>query len=176
MLEDRPTTAESSVIGGANRAQRRLTAYARARMLLLYGGWRRGTSYDIVRNALALLLLIAAALKAYQLATAPVREIDLFSSRWFLVVTVEFELALGIWLIGGQSPRQTRLVAFGCFAALGGVSLFRAFRGDSSCGCFGSVEVSPWLVAIVDAGAAAALLSCTPSKAAKGQPQSYSQY
>ncbi len=124
----------------------------------LLGGWRRIAPYDALRIALALILLVAAALKGRQLATAPVAETDWFSPRWFLIAIVEFELAFGLWLLGGQFPRQTRRLTLFCFALFGGISLFRALRGDSSCGCFGAVSASPWLIAVVDGAAVLTLL------------------
>ena len=56
---------------------------------------------DIVANLLAALLLIAAALKGWQLLTEPVANSDIWSYRPFLIFTVAFELALGLWLLSG---------------------------------------------------------------------------
>ena len=59
------------------------------------------TGFDVVRVALALILLVAAALKGHQLATEPVANKDIFSYRWSLIAMVEFELVLGLWLLSG---------------------------------------------------------------------------
>ena len=56
----------------------------------------RVASYDAVRIILGLILLTAAALKGQQLATEPVAESSLFTSRWLLICVVEFELFFGL--------------------------------------------------------------------------------
>lgn len=136
-------------------------------------GWLRSgyrVPYDAVRIALGLLLLVAAALKGYQLATEPVLapHVDgpwwatgltaLLASRWLLLGAVEFELFFGLWLLAGLYPRQTRALAIGCFALFAAVSLFKALSGAASCGCFGKVAVSPWLTLALDIFAAVVLL------------------
>lgn len=52
--------------------------------------------YDLVRMILATVLLTAAALKAHQLATEPVVNNSPLTSRWFLILEVEFELVFGL--------------------------------------------------------------------------------
>ena len=60
--------------------------------------------YDMVRIGLGVLLLTAAALKGHQLATEPVAETGLLTSRWFLIGVVEFELFFGLCLLAGLYP------------------------------------------------------------------------
>ena len=48
-------------------------------------------SWDLVRALLGLVLLVAAALKCYQLATGPLAESSVLTSRWFLLAIVELE-------------------------------------------------------------------------------------
>ncbi len=48
------------------------------------------TPYEIVRVALALILLTAAALKGHQLATEPVAETGLLTSRWFTSLALDW--------------------------------------------------------------------------------------
>ena len=68
-------------------------------------------SYGVVRVILGLILLIAAALKAFQLATEPVAESGLLTSRWFLIGGVEFELFFGLWLPAAiLGPHHLRLL------------------------------------------------------------------
>jgi hypothetical protein len=89
--------------------------------------WRTsGRGYAVVRTSAALLLLVAASLKAYQLATEPVLGSGLLESRWFLIGVVEFELFFGLWLLSGMLPSRfgrgagaegfTWLAALACFA------------------------------------------------------------
>jgi hypothetical protein len=118
--------------------------------------------FDIARIVLSALLLIAALLKAHQLATAPVPETGLLSSRWFLITVVECELALGLWFLTGWHPKLIRLVGMACFALFGSVALFKAFQGAESCGCFGRVTISPWWTAAIDLLAVIALAVFRP--------------
>ena len=53
----------------------------------------------------ALVLLVAAVLKAHQLATEPVVGSGLLDSRWLLVAVVQHELFLAFWLLSGLFPR-----------------------------------------------------------------------
>ncbi len=111
----------------------------------------------IVPAVLGLVLLAAAALKAYQLATAPVVENGLFTSRWFLIGLIEFELALGLVLALGLYPRAAGRVALACFAGFGAVSLHQALAGKASCGCLGKIDLRPGYTFLFDLSAVAAL-------------------
>jgi hypothetical protein len=120
---------------------------------------------DLVHKILAALLLIAAALKGHQLATEPVLGDGFLNSRWLLIVTVEFELLLGLWLLTGCWLRPTWAATLACFAFFFGISLYRALSGQASCGCFGRVSVNPWYTAMLDLAIVIALLWWRP----KGQ-------
>jgi len=124
---------------------------------------KRLAAYDVVRILLGLVLLTAAALKGYQLATEPVAETSLFSSRWFLIGVVEFELFFGLWLLAGLYPRSTWATALLCFGGFACVSLYKALSGEASCGCFGKVPVNPWYTFTLDALAVAALCRWQPT-------------
>ncbi len=124
------------------------------------GGLPRG--YDVVRIAAALLLLVAAGLKAHQLATEPVLGTGLLESRWFLIGLVEFELFFGLWLLSGLLPRLTRLAALACFSAFACYSLYKALSGSRSCGCFGPVQVNPWHTSTLDLAIVASLVRWRP--------------
>ena len=125
-------------------------------------GVGRWTGYDLVRCALGLVLLVAAALKAHQLATGPVPETDVLHSRWFLIIEVEFELLFGLWLLAGAYPRLTWAAALLFFFALSGVSLLLVASGEASCGCFGKVPVNPWYTFTFDVAAVLALIVWRP--------------
>ena len=100
---------------------------------------------DIVAKLLAALLLIAATLKGRQLLTEPVANSDIWSYRPFLILTVEFELALGLWLLSGLVKKAAWLTTLLCFAAFSAITLYKALTGAASCDCFGSVHVNPWI-------------------------------
>lgn len=99
---------------------------------------------DIVLKLLGLLLLTAAALKGYELLTDPVANADIWSNRYFLIFTVEFELALAIWLLSGLFKKLAWLAAVACFTVFCCVTLYKALAGYGSCGCFGKVHINPW--------------------------------
>jgi hypothetical protein len=97
-----------------------------------------------------LLLLAAAVFKGHELATGPVPERSLWTSRWFQISVVLFELALAIWLIIGAYPRLTRWVALACFLGFFDINLYQALTGVTSCGCFGTLRLNPWQAAALD--------------------------
>jgi hypothetical protein len=121
-----------------------------------------GTGYDCTRLALGTLLLTAAALKGHQLATAPVLESGLLTSRWFLIAVVQFEFFFALWLLSGLYPTWTWRAALACFSVFAGVTLSKGLAGESSCGCFGRVPVNPWYTLFLDLCAVAALLAFRP--------------
>ena len=139
------------------RTPNRVTLWAKdtyAGMLMLNCGW------DVFRLVIAVIILSAAAMKAWQLATVPAFGDGLLHAWWFSAGVVEFELAFGIWLLFGLLPRLTRFAAIILFTVFGGVSLYKALSGEASCGCFGAVQVSPWWTFILDATVVLVLCYC----------------
>jgi hypothetical protein len=97
-----------------------------------------------------MILLVAAVLKTYQLATAPVLGEGLLHARWFNTLVVEFEIFFGFWLITNLLPSLTRLASIFIFSVFTFVSLFKAVTGEKSCGCFGAVTVNPLITSAFD--------------------------
>jgi len=88
------------------------------------------SGYDIVRIAVACILLAAAGIKAHQLMTEPASITRRMESRWFPIAVVEFELFFALWLvllspnlivqrfIGAVSPMRSEIaVDSGCLVA-----------------------------------------------------------
>lgn len=118
---------------------------------------------DIILKVLGVLLLTAAGLKGYELLTIPTANADIWSNRNFLIFTVEFELALGIWLVSGVFRRIAWLAGIICFSLFCCVTLYKALAGFGSCGCFGKVHVNPWMTLLaIDIPAVVALLFVKP--------------
>jgi len=90
------------------------------------------------------LLLVSAGLKADQLLVDEATQDGLFGSRWFLMALVECELLLGVWLLSGIFARRCRQVVLAVFAVFAIVALQKGFSGESSCGCFGRLDINPW--------------------------------
>lgn len=116
----------------------------------------------LIALAVGLVLLAAAALKGHQLATAPRVPSTVLTSQCLMLAVVALELLLGLWMVSGSWARQARSVALVCFTAFLAMSLYRASVGESSCGCFGKVPVSPWVSAGIDLLAVMALALWRP--------------
>lgn len=113
-------------------------------------------AFVVVRVGLGMVLLLAAGLKGYQLATQWADDALWQSAQ------VAGEWVLGVWLISGVWPRLVRWVAMSCFAVFFVVSLTKCVQGDACCGCFGMVEVSPWVTAVFNALAVLLLMITRP--------------
>lgn len=120
-------------------------------------------SSSIVLRLLGVLLLAAGALKGWQLLTEPMANNDIWSYRPFLILQVEFELAMGLWLLSGLLPKAAWLASLGCFCLFCLVTLYKGLSGAASCGCFGPVHVNPWITLMaIDLPAVAALTIFRP--------------
>lgn len=113
--------------------------------------------YSIVRSALGVLLLLAAVLKLSGLGADPVARMGLFSTPEFQLALIEFEVFLALWLLSGQRPIGSWLVALTVFTSFAAVSFYQGWIGQSSCGCFGRLSVSPWAAFALDVLILAAL-------------------
>ena len=114
---------------------------------------------NILLKALAVLLLTGAIMKGWQLLTEPMSNKDIWTNRAFLILTVEFEIALGIWLLSGLFKKGAWLAAITCFSLFSFITLYKALTGAESCGCFGSAHVNPWITLLAIDLPAVALLS-----------------
>ena len=111
---------------------------------------RSDWSWAAFQRVLGVVILVAAFLKAHQLATVPSLGEGLFHARWFNILVVEFELFFGIWLLFGLLPSLTWLTTVGCFTIFTLVSLYKAVSGEASCGCLGGVTVPPLVTMAFD--------------------------
>ncbi len=127
---------------------------------IIGAGPNRG--WNLVRIAVAVVLLVAAGLKTHQLATEPTLDNSILESRWFLMAEVEGEILFGLWLLGGMLPKLTWMATIGCFGVFTCVSLYKALAGFETCGCFGSVKVNPWYTSGFDLAILASLLKWRP--------------
>jgi uncharacterized membrane protein YphA (DoxX/SURF4 family) len=117
-----------------------------------------------MRLTVAAILLVAAGMKAHQLATMPSLGEGMLHARWFNILTVQFELLFGIWLIFGLLPKLTWLATVGCFSVFTLVTLYKALSGEESCGCFGTVTVDPQITLVFDLTVLGMLLWLRPSE------------
>lgn len=109
------------------------------------------------RIFIAALLLSAAVVKAYGVFTGTAEPMPLFPSLRAQMLVIEAEGLLGFWLLSGRYLSLARYVALLFFTGLAAVSFSLGLEGESSCGCFGRIQVNPWLTFAVDMVAIAAL-------------------
>jgi hypothetical protein len=108
--------------------------------------WRR-----VLNLAVAAILLTSASLKAHELASGPLPPGDIFQNRWLILAVVQWEFVLAAWLLSKVAKRAVWLALTATFTAFLSITLFRAISGESSCGCFGKVQVNPWITLCLDA-------------------------
>jgi thiol-disulfide isomerase/thioredoxin len=102
------------------------------------------------RFGCAAILLIAAALKAYQLFTDPGLGV-IHGSRWLETAIIEYESLLSIWLLSGVALQWGRRIALVTFLGFGCYTFILGISGASSCGCVGKIQVNPWWTFGLDA-------------------------
>ncbi len=99
----------------------------------------------LILKAAAAVLLIAAILKAWQLLTLPLQGDTLWTSRPLLIALVEVEFFLSLWLFSGLKPFAAWATTLACFCIFTIATFYRIATGAASCGCFGGMDVSPWV-------------------------------
>jgi hypothetical protein len=119
--------------------------------------------FTIVRILLGSVLLVAAGLKIYGLSYSAVPQVGWFSQPRVQIATAEWELVLGLWLIYGIALRSLWSAASITFLIFGCISGYLGCVGVASCGCFGTLRVSPWYAFILDVAAVVSLAFCRPS-------------
>lgn len=92
-----------------------------------------------------IILLVAAALKTHQLLTEPIISQVFWESWEFSVLQIPLEMGLGIWLLCGLFRKAAWIIAVLSFGLFIIVTLRRGLIGAESCGCFGTVDVNPWI-------------------------------
>lgn len=117
----------------------------------------------IVFVALGLLLLVTALLKFQGPANGALGQNTILFSPRVQFAVIEVEALLGLWLLTGRARRSAWFVAMAFFLIAAGVSLYLGLMGQSSCGCFGRIKVSPWGAFALDVACLAALGLCRPS-------------
>lgn len=114
---------------------------------------------------IGVLLLTAAGLKLYGLSYAPVPRSGVLSSASVQTALVAWEILLGIWLLSGSIPALSWAAAVATFLAFAGVSSYYGLIGQASCGCFGTIQASPWHAFAADLIIFSALVFIRPTLA-----------
>ncbi len=109
------------------------------------------TANQIVMVVAGLVLIVATVLKIHQLLTEPIISKGFWESWEFFLIQIPLELGLGIWLVCGLFRKAAWVVAVLSFGLFIVVTLQKGLIGAESCGCFGRVEVNPWItLSVID--------------------------
>jgi hypothetical protein len=119
-------------------------------------------AWTVVRVALGLLLVTAAALKLSGLNVTAIPRAGWFATPQVQVIAAEWELILGFWLLSGAYQVASAIAALVTFSLFAIISGYFGFIGVSHCGCFGSLRTSPWLVFVLDLVAVTAIVKWVP--------------
>jgi hypothetical protein len=114
--------------------------------------------FHIVPALVATVLLLAAAGKAYQVASGRTS-----GSVWLVCGLVQLEVLFGLLLLVRLWPRLTHVGTLVLFTIFMGVSLQHLVSGDVSCGCFGDVPFRPIYALALDLMAFVGLWVWRPS-------------
>lgn len=125
----------------------------------------------VVRIGLGLLLLTAAGLKLYGLSASALPLVGWFAQPRVQLLTAEWELILGAWLLSGVYSRLSWLTALTTFVAFAGVSGYLGWVGVASCGCLGAIKANPWWAFGVDVVAVLLLATSRPVTDTNATPQ-----
>jgi uncharacterized membrane protein YphA (DoxX/SURF4 family) len=121
---------------------------------------------QFVTALLGMLLLAAACLKLYGMSFSPVPSVGWMSLPSIQLVVVLAEILLGSCLLFGLAKPFTWLVSLITFSTFAVVSGYFGYIGQASCGCFGVIKASPWVVFTIDILAVLALLAIKPGQSA----------
>ncbi len=113
---------------------------------------------------LGAVLLVAAALKAHQYLDGTPSELSRITSWPFQLLTIETNLALGLWLVSGFHYRIASSAAIMYFLLLAGTSGYMLSQEHDTCGCFGPISITPWATFLFDLLAVCGLLLCPRSE------------
>jgi hypothetical protein len=114
---------------------------------------------------LGLLLLAAAGLKVYGWSVSTVPPVGWFSTPHIQAAAIGWEIFLGAWLLSAIAPISSWLAALGTFTLLAGISGYLGWIGQPTCGCFGTIEASPWYAFGMDVTAVVLLVGGLRSQA-----------
>jgi hypothetical protein len=110
-----------------------------------------------------LVLVAAGFLKGYDLLNSAAFPGLAWDQQTLQALQSASELAFGGWLIICRYSKPAKFFAVGCFSLFLTASLVKALSGAKSCGCFGPIDINPWIMAGFDSVALGLLLGWQPS-------------
>ena len=117
----------------------------------------------LVRRLIAVLLLSAASAKAWAAFSSSPWDARGLETPLVSLLVILWEFGLACWLWSGHSAGASWSFTFGSFAGFALFSLRTAWLGIATCGCFGKIDVNPWITFGVDVAVLAGLLLVRPS-------------
>jgi hypothetical protein len=129
--------------------------WAGFRQVLGLGGrvlnWLRQTTWWVL--PIAALLIVAALLKAYYVATNDPLIVTWRENRWIQLALVIYEVLLALILVCGWYAPIVRYLGLATFFVYFEVALYEALiSGRPTCSCFGALNLSPWWAVVADIG------------------------
>jgi len=116
-------------------------------------GGGAGLRADRVTSFLLATVLVAAVAMTVEARIAGVAT-PYRAARFGSVIAASVELLIAAWLLSRWQQRVAWRVTVVCFIALGAVALGRTVSSATgACGCFGRLEVPPWVAFAIDVGA-----------------------
>ncbi len=120
----------------------------------------------IIRRLIACLLLFAAAMKAYALATIDPEAADLGATNLGIILLIVYESFLAILLLNECYKLTAWSISCATFFVFLLVNIYSVTVGDGRfCNCFGRLNVTPWATLVLDALIILALLRYFPRSA-----------
>ncbi len=117
-----------------------------------------------VSIALGSLLIVAASLKIAGGNVSPLPGVGWLSLPGVQLTVVVLELLIGVGLIFDIAKPLNWLAAVLLFGMFSVVSAYLGLIGQANCGCFGTIEASPWTAFAVDLLAVTALVIVRPRR------------
>lgn len=114
-----------------------------------------------MRWVVGILLVCAAILKTIQLVSEPAVATMQLSGTWLLPIQIGAEFGVGLIVLSGHYWRRLRwpvILLFMCFA---GSSLYLAIMGETSCRCFGTITIHPFMTFLLDLAIVCGLIMST---------------
>ena len=115
--------------------------------------------FHYVRLALSCLLLLSSVLKGYALLSEPIAPQSWLDVRQIQVALVEVELFVALWTAGTLRWRLAWQVLVGLFSCFWFITFAKLLAGETSCGCFGRIEVHPMFSLLIDTVCLGSLLA-----------------
>lgn len=114
----------------------------------------------IVMWIAGLVLLFAATTKYLMIMNAPILSKSFWQSRDFFLIHIFLTTGLGIWLLCGLFRKAAWLLSVLTFTVFILDTGYKIAIGAASCGCFGRVELNPWITMLAINVPIMALLLC----------------